>query len=75
MQVILSKSPMLGNDGEFTFKQKREWYLRNFPGEFMKIRMENPDIANNNFIKLLTIRQSSGELVFEGASTISKVAR
>ena len=40
----LSKTSLFGDDGNMTYDQKRQYYLYQFPGEFMRLKEEIPEL-------------------------------
>ena len=51
----LSKTKLFGDDGKHTFDEKRDYYLYDYPQQFLAIKANNPDIANLNAIRKLEV--------------------
>lgn len=55
---IVTKLPFFGEGQDskgvaYSARQKRHWYIHNFPSYFEEIKSQNPDIANLEFIQRL----------------------
>lgn len=55
----LSKTRLLGDDGDSTFDEKRDYYLYDFPKVYMTILANNPDIAKLGIFKKLEVKDGS----------------
>ena len=68
----LSAMPMLGNEDSATMKEKREYYTKQFPKDYVKILAENPDIreAIGNIIVNV-----NGRLVHPNSAQLEKGQR
>jgi hypothetical protein len=59
----LSKTKFFGDDPESgqTYKEKRAYYLNEYPHEFKKLRQEHPELNNNEAIKALWVNENIDE--------------
>lgn len=71
----LSKTSIFGNDENNTFDQKRDYYLYDFPKEFINIitNPSNREIANLGAIKKL--RVEDGEIIMDKSGRVTPVMR
>lgn len=56
---ILSGTEFFGNDTNMDSLKKREYYINQFPKDFLYIRIHNSEIGNNRFVKALSLREKS----------------
>lgn len=59
----LSKTKLFGNDGELTFKQKRDYYLFKYPLQLKKLQEANIELFRHG--ALANIRIKKGRIVME----------
>lgn len=52
---IMNRTSFFGSDGTTTASQKRDYYVNKFPADFKQIVANNPDIAELDFIKRLSV--------------------
>lgn len=69
----LTKTKLLGDDGNMTFDQKRDYYLYDFPKEFNNVIANNPDIANISIIRKMQV--SDGEIVLRRSGRLTPLMR
>lgn len=55
MQYVLSKTETFGDSDNESFAVKRQYYLYNFPAEFLKLREEIPELAHNPTIRRMFV--------------------
>ena len=51
----LTKTKLFGDDDNHTFDEKRDFYLYDYPNRFLKVKADNPDIANLSAIKKMEV--------------------
>jgi hypothetical protein len=71
----LSKTKMFGNDGTYTYKQKRDYYLKEFPAKFEELKKNYPELLNNNAIKAVVLDKETGELIIRNSARKSATSR
>lgn len=71
----LSKTTTFGNDENNTFDQKRDYYLYDFPREFLNIitNPANKNISNLNAIKKLRVK--NGEIIMDRSGRLTPAMR
>lgn len=65
----LSKTKLFGDDGNMTFDQKRQYYLLDYPGIFLKLKEQIPELNEIDGIRRMTV--SNGMIIMkrEGNTT------
>ena len=59
VEFALSKTQMLGDDEQATFDEKRDYYLYDFPQEYLSTLASNPDIANMSIFKKMQVKDGN----------------
>lgn len=62
IEYALTKSSLIGGND---FENKRDYYLYDYPYQFLKVVQDNPEIASLKIIKKLLVQ--NGEIIFENA--------
>ena len=80
LAYIMSKTEFFGSDDAMTSEEKRNYFINQFPKDFVKIRNDNPDIANLGFIKRLKIIEAGinspvDSLVFKNVGKLSTILK
>lgn len=75
LAYIMSKTEFFGSDDSMNSSDKRNYFINDFPKEFIKIRGENEDIAELGFIERLSIKRADSScpidrLVFGNAGKL-----
>ncbi len=65
----LTKSTLFGNDEFKSYDEKRDYYLYEFPKEFIQIKVKNPDLAKIDFINKLTVQKGVIQMNNSGRNT------
>lgn len=60
---MLSKTQLFDGDGEFTFDEKRQYYLYSFPEKFLKFKADHPWVNENEALSRMTV--TKGQLVLK----------
>ena len=66
---FLTKNPLFGSDEAGTFDEKRQYYLYQFPQEFLRVKAEHPEINNLDAISRMTVRDNQIILRRQGQMT------
>ena len=66
IEFALSATNTFGNDGNMTFDEKRDYYLYEYPSEYIKVIKENPDIANLSIFRRMQVKD--GDIVMSNSS-------
>lgn len=69
----LTSTATFGNDGKYTFEEKRDWYIYEFPKYFVNLRNENPELNKNSVIQKLEIE--SGKILMKRAGKLTPTQR
>lgn len=71
----LSRTSVFGNDGNNTFDQKRDYYLYDFPKDFMDIITDsaNKDIANLSAFRKLRVKD--GNIIMDRSGRLTPAMR
>lgn len=79
IRFALSDTSLFGNEviegNKLSLEEKRFYYLTQFPKRFMKIKAQNPEIANIPVISKIFYSHEQERLVFKGASTIPESSK
>lgn len=70
----LSKSELFGDDGTYTYEQKRNYYIEEFPIVLKDILVANPDLLNIGVIRQLSINDK-GRIVLERSGRLTESVR
>jgi hypothetical protein len=73
VEFALSKTKMLGDDGNATFDEKRDYYLYDFPKEYLRVLAANPDIANMSIFKKMQVKD--GDIVMDRSGRLTPMMR
>lgn len=72
---IMSKTPFFGDEATVSSREKRRWFVTQFPQHFKEVISKNEDIANLDFIKGLRVIRSDSSpvdvLVFRNAGRLN----
>ena len=66
---MLSKTQLFDGDGEFTFDEKRQYYLYSFPEKFLKFKADHPWVKDNEALSRLTVTRGMLTLKRQGQQT------
>lgn len=66
-KYYMASAEMFGDDIE-GYIDKRDWYLNQFPRQFLKVLKENPDIAKIGIIRKLVLKE--GQIVLDRSSKL-----
>lgn len=66
-KYYMASTEMLGDNIE-EYLDRREWYLTQFPRQFLKVLKENPDIAKIGIIRKLILKD--GQIVLDRSSKL-----
>lgn len=69
MHYCLSNSRLFGTDSNMTFEEKRDWYIYEFPKEFINLRNKYTKLNNHSIIGRLEVRQGVIEMLRAGRLT------
>ena len=73
VEFALSKIQMLGDDANSTFDEKRDYYLYDFPKEYLAVLAANPEIANMGIFKKMQVR--NGDIIMGRSGRITPMMR
>ena len=73
VEFALSKTKMLGDDGESTYDEKRDYYLYDFPKDYLSVLADNPDIANMGIFKKMQVKD--GDIVMGRSGRLTPMMR
>ena len=72
---IMSKTPFFGDEATVSSREKRRWFVTQFPQHFKEVISKNEDIASLDFIKRLRVVRSDSSpvdvLVFRNAGSLN----
>ena len=69
MHYCLSSSRLFGTDSSMTFEEKRDWYIYEFPKEFINLRNKYTQLNNHSIIGRLEVRKGVIEMLRAGRLT------
>ena len=69
----LSKTSLFGNDDKHTFDEKRDYYLYNYPKQFLTIKANNPDIAELSAIKKMEV--VNGNIIMRNSGKLTPLMK
>lgn len=72
-QFALNRTKLFGNDDNLTFEQKRDYYLTEFPSEFVQIKNSNKEIGNLGIIRKITVEK--GRLILESSGQLRQFTK
>lgn len=80
LAYIMTKTKFFGTDNSKLSEEKRDHFINYFPQEFNEILSRNPDIANLEFIKRLSVILANDNcpvetLVFKNVGSLSSILR
>ena len=73
VEFALSKTQMLGDDADSTFDEKRDYYLYDFPKEYLAVLAANPEIAKMSIFKKMQVKK--GNIVMERSGRLTPMMR
>lgn len=73
IEFALSKTQMLGDDANSTFDEKRDYYLYDFPKEYLTVLAANPDIAKMSIFKKIQVKK--GDIIMERSGRLTPMMR
>ena len=73
VEFALSRTKMLGNDNNATFDEKRDYYLYDFPKEYLDVLAANPDIANMSIFRKMQVKD--GNIVMGRSGRLTPMMR
>lgn len=73
VEFALSKTQMLGDDSNSTYDEKRDYYLYDFPQEYLSVLASNPDIANMSIFKKMQVKD--GNIVMGRSGRLTPMMR
>jgi hypothetical protein len=69
IEYMLTESSLFGNDEHQTFKQKRDYYLYEFPSKFLNAKVNNPKFEEYTIMK--KIRVKNGDIILSNAGKLT----
>lgn len=69
MHYCLSSSSLFGTDSNMTFEEKRDWYIYEFPKQFINLRNKYTELNNHSIIGRLEVRKGVIEMLRAGRLT------
>lgn len=73
VEFALSRTKMLGDDDNATFDEKRDYYLYDFPKEYLGVLATNPDIANMSIFRKMQVKD--GNIVMGRSGRLTPMMR
>lgn len=73
VEFALSKTQMLGDDANSTFDEKRDYYLYDFPKEYLAVLAANPKIAKMSIFKKMQVK--NGDIVMGRSGRLTPMMR
>ena len=73
VEFALSRTKMLGDDDNATFDEKRDYYLYDFPKEYLGVLAANPDIANMSIFRKMQVKD--GNIVMGRSGRLTPMMR
>ena len=73
IEYALSKTELLGDDGNTTYDEKRDYYLYDFPKKYLEIMASNPDLANMGIFKKIQVK--NGNIVMSRSGRFTPMMR
>jgi hypothetical protein len=73
VEFALSKTQMLGDDANSTFDEKRDYYLYDFPKEYLAVLAANPGIANMGIFRKMQVKD--GNIVMGKSGRLTPMMR
>ena len=73
VEFALSKTQMLGDDADSTFDEKRDYYLYDFPKEYLAVLAANPEIAKMSIFKKMQVK--NGNIVMGRSGRLTPMMR
>lgn len=73
VEFALSRTKMLGDDDNATFDEKRDYYLYDFPKEYLRVLAANPDIANMGIFRKMQVKD--GNIVMSRSGRLTPMMR
>lgn len=73
VEFALSRTKMLGDDNNATFDEKRDYYLYDFPKEYLGVLAANPDIAKMSIFKKMQVKD--GNIVMGRSGRLTSMMR
>lgn len=73
VEFALSRTKMLGDDNNATFDEKRDYYLYDFPKEYLGVLAANPDIANMSIFRKMQVKD--GNIVMGRSGRLTPMMR
>jgi len=72
IEYMLTKSPLFGNDGQYTFNEKRDYYLYEFPAKFYTAK-QNPKFKGDSVIQKIAV--TNGDIQMKKSSRLTSDMR
>ena len=66
VNFALSQTKTFGNDDSQSFEEKRDYYLNEYPNEFLTAKSNNPDISKLGLFSKLTVKDGKIQLLRSG---------
>lgn len=73
VEFALSKTQMLGDDADSTFDEKRDYYLYDFPKEYLAVLAANPEIAKMSIFKKMQVK--NGDIIMGRSGRLTPMMR
>lgn len=73
VEFALSKTHLLGNDANSTFDEKRDYYLYDFPKEYLAVLAANPEIAKMGIFKKIQVKK--GDIIMGRSGRLTPMMR
>ena len=73
VEFALSKTKMLGNDSKATFDDKRDYYLYDFPQEYLSTLASNPELAKMSVFKKMQV--NDGNIIMRRSGRLTPMMR
>lgn len=64
VEFALTETNMFGTTDSNTFEEKRDYYIYDFPADFLKVVSETPELENSDLLKVLLVKE--GVIKFTG---------
>lgn len=74
IEFALSKTKLLGDDGNFTFDDKRNYYLHEYYKDYLATLAANPDIAKMSIFKKIQVTDR-GEIIMKRSGRLTPIMR
>lgn len=73
VQFGLTKTQLFGDDGNMTFEEKRDYYLKEFPTKYLQILEANPDIKKLGLFQKIGVK--NGKIILARSARMRQNAK